>query len=114
MEEGTLSGHELLAVREKQSEALHLSLGGYRIKEFLANPIGDEAFQHLVDAGARLRRTIPNTFEKITCSCQTPHSTALAGLADHRGWLSAAPRLYALPSAGDAGERAGSLQRHEW
>src|SRR5262245_29799082 len=37
-----LSREQFLAVRDKQSEAVHLGLSGYRVKEFLANPIGRE------------------------------------------------------------------------
>lgn len=54
--EEALSGQEALAIREKQSAALQLVLSGYQIKEMLANPIGDEAYQEMIDGGARLRR----------------------------------------------------------
>lgn len=51
-----LSHEQFLAVREKQGEAFHHALRGFRLKEFLANPIGEEAYQETIDAGARLRR----------------------------------------------------------
>jgi hypothetical protein len=47
-EEGSLSRHQILLVRKKQNKALHLTLGGYQVKELLANPIGEEAFQQLL------------------------------------------------------------------
>src|SRR6266699_6061792 len=50
--------------REKQSEAFHLALHGYRVKEFLADPIGGETSQWMLDAGARLRRDYSNYFRK--------------------------------------------------
>src|SRR5262249_40550756 len=49
------SPEQTLAVLEKQGEALHLALRGYRIKEFLAEPIGRERSQWMLDAGARIR-----------------------------------------------------------
>jgi len=51
------SPEQFLAVLEKQGEALHLALRGYHIKEFLAEPIGRERSQWMLDAGARLRRS---------------------------------------------------------
>ena len=75
------SPEQLLAVREKQSEAFHLALHGYRLKEFLAELIGFKTSQWMIEAGARVRQegevtktrkpvlafgaTIPITFEKI-------------------------------------------------
>jgi DNA-binding CsgD family transcriptional regulator len=50
-----ISPEQILAVREKQTEASQLGLRGYRIKEFLAAPIGPFALQWMLDAGARLR-----------------------------------------------------------
>ena len=43
-------------MREKQSEALHLALSGYRVKEFLADPLGGQTLEWMLNAGARLRR----------------------------------------------------------
>jgi hypothetical protein len=54
---------QFLAVHEKQTEASHLGLGGYRIKEFLAAPIGHFALQWMVDAGARLRCDYSHYFQ---------------------------------------------------
>jgi DNA-binding CsgD family transcriptional regulator len=59
-----LSSEQLLAVRSKQNEALHLALSGYRLKEFLANPIGANAAQWMLHAGARLRRDYSNYFRE--------------------------------------------------
>jgi hypothetical protein len=53
---GSLSHEQFAAVREKQREAFHHALRGFHLKEFLANPIGEEPYQELIDAGARLRR----------------------------------------------------------
>jgi DNA-binding CsgD family transcriptional regulator len=55
---------QFLAIREKQSEAFYLALRGYRIKEFLADPIGKERAQWMLGAGARLRRDYSNYFRK--------------------------------------------------
>lgn len=55
---------QFLAVREKQSEAFYLGLRGYRIKEFLAEPVGRETAQWMLGAGARLRRDYSNYFRK--------------------------------------------------
>src|SRR5215471_15368001 len=49
------SPEQFLAILEKQGEALHLALRGYRIKEFLAEPSGPERSQWMLDAGARIR-----------------------------------------------------------
>ena len=57
-----LSVEQILAVREKQSEALRLCLSGYHIKEFLANPLEEEALQWMLNAGARIRRHCSNCF----------------------------------------------------
>ncbi len=58
------SPEQFLAVREKQSEAFHLALRGYRIKEFLADPIGADRSQWMLAAGARLRRDYSKYFRK--------------------------------------------------
>ena len=62
------SPEQLLAVREKQSEAFHLALHGYRLKEFLAEPIGFKTSQWMIEAGARVRRDYSNYFRKNTLS----------------------------------------------
>jgi hypothetical protein len=59
-----LSPEQFLAVREKQSEAFYLALRGYRVKEFLTDPIGRETSQWMLDAGARLRRDYSRYFQK--------------------------------------------------
>ena len=62
----TLDGirpEQFLAVRKKQTEAFYLGLGGYRIKEFLAAPIGPFALQWMLDAGARLRHDYSYHFQ---------------------------------------------------
>jgi hypothetical protein len=58
------SPEQFLAIREKQGEAFHLALRGYRIKEFLTDPVGEETSQWMLDAGARLRRDYSNYFQK--------------------------------------------------
>ena len=59
---------QLLALREKQSEAFHLVLSGYRVKEFLADPVGEETSQWILNAGARLRRDYSNYFRNNAVS----------------------------------------------
>jgi hypothetical protein len=58
------STEQFLAVRGKQSEAFHLALCGYHIKEFLAAPTGWEALQWMLDGGTRLRRDYSNYFRR--------------------------------------------------
>ena len=48
-------GERYLPIREKRHEALQLVIGGYQIKEFLANPVGALAYQEMIDAGAKRR-----------------------------------------------------------
>jgi DNA-binding CsgD family transcriptional regulator len=57
-----LSGEQVLAVRAKQSEALRIGLSGYRVKEFLAYPVGEDALRWMLNAGARIRRNDSNYF----------------------------------------------------
>jgi DNA-binding CsgD family transcriptional regulator len=59
-----LSREQILAVREKQSEAFHIAHSGYRVKEFLADAIGEEALQWMLDSGAHVRRDYSRYFEK--------------------------------------------------
>lgn len=61
-----LSPEQVLAVRSAQSEALRLGLSGYRVKEFLAYPFGEEALQWMLNAGARIRRHYSNYFRNST------------------------------------------------
>ena len=58
-----LSSEQVLAVRARQGEALRLGLSGYRVKEFLAYPLGEEALQWMLNAGARIRRHYSNYFQ---------------------------------------------------
>jgi hypothetical protein len=59
-----LSRDQFLAVRDKQSEAFRNALNGYRVKEFLADQIGEETLQWMINAGTRLRRDYSNCFRK--------------------------------------------------
>ena len=63
-----LSPEQVLAVRAKQGEALGLGLSGYQVKEFLAYPLGEEALQWMLNAGARIRRHYSNYFRNRTVS----------------------------------------------
>jgi hypothetical protein len=63
-ERNGLSREQFLAVREKQSEAFRLALSGYHVKEFLAEPIGEEMLQWMLDGGIHLRRDYSNYFLK--------------------------------------------------
>lgn len=58
------SPEQFLLLREKQKEAFHLALRGYRIKEFLTDPVGTETSQWMLDGGARLRRDYSSYFRK--------------------------------------------------
>ena len=55
---------QFFLVREKQKEAFHLALRGYRFKEFLTDPIGMKTLEWMLDAGARFRRDYSNYFRK--------------------------------------------------
>jgi DNA-binding CsgD family transcriptional regulator len=86
-----LSSDQILAVREKQSEAFRLDLSGYRIKEFLADTIGEEAAQWMLDSGAHLRRDYSRYFEKR--DSPTPE-------ASQRPWLVGLTKTEALANPG--------------
>jgi DNA-binding CsgD family transcriptional regulator len=98
-----LSSQQLFAVRAKQSEALHLALSGYRVNEFLANPIGPNASQWMLDAGARLRRDYTNYFRKNHLSKpESSRRPCLMGLSKeealaHPGSNLAGVFVYAAP-----------------
>jgi|SRR5438034_6167318 len=62
--QGVLPLEQLLAVREKQGEAFQLALSGYRVKQFLTDPVGKDALHCMLDAGASLRRDYSNYFRK--------------------------------------------------
>jgi DNA-binding CsgD family transcriptional regulator len=59
-----LSPEQVLALRERQRQALHLTLSGYRVKEFLVEQIGEENLHWMLDAGTRIRRDYSDCFEK--------------------------------------------------
>ena len=59
-----LSTEQVLVLREKQSKALRLVLSGYRVKEFLADAVGRETAQWMLDGGAHVRRNYPKDFRK--------------------------------------------------
>src|SRR5262249_2358828 len=61
-----LSAEQIVAVRAKQNEALRLGLSGYRVKEFLASPVGEDALEWMLNAGARVRRDYSNYFRNST------------------------------------------------
>lgn len=92
-----LSREENLAVREKEREALHLALSGYRVKEFLADVIGAEALQWMRNCGACLRRDYSRYFAKqsvpIPEASQWP---ALVGLTKEEAFLNAGSYLSSL------------------
>ena len=76
-----LSPEEFLTVRVKQSEAFHRGLSGYHIKEFLADPVGEETSQWMLDAGARLRRDYSNYFRKNLPKPEPSRRPCLVGLS---------------------------------
>jgi DNA-binding CsgD family transcriptional regulator len=59
-----MSREQILAICKRQFEAFYLTHSGYRVKEFFAEAIGQEALQWMLDAGARLRRDYSRYFEK--------------------------------------------------
>ena len=58
-----LSSEHLLVVREKMAEAFCLAHHGYRLKEFLFGPIGEEALQWSLSVGFRLRRDYSDYYQ---------------------------------------------------
>jgi DNA-binding CsgD family transcriptional regulator len=61
-----LSPEQVFLARAKQSDALRFGLSGYRIKEFLAYPVGEGALRWMLNAGARIRRPYSNCFQNRT------------------------------------------------
>jgi DNA-binding CsgD family transcriptional regulator len=59
-----LSREQFLALREKQTEALRLAVAGYRVKEFLADQIGEKNLYWMLDAGTRVRRDYMDWFRR--------------------------------------------------
>jgi hypothetical protein len=84
-----LSREQILAVRERQSEAFHLAHSGYRVKEFLADATGEEDLHWMLDAGAHVRRDYSGYFQKhrvrIPKSSQRPQ---LVGLTKEEAFAS--------------------------
>jgi hypothetical protein len=92
-----LSPEEVLAVREKQSEALHLALSGYRVKEFLADQIGEESLQWMLDAGARLRRDYSNYFRRHAVPIpKSPQRPWLVGLTKEEAYAHPGSNIWGL------------------
>jgi hypothetical protein len=80
---------QILAVREKQSEAFQLAHSGYRVKEFLADPIGGEELQWMLGAGARLRRDYSAYFKKHRVPLpETSQRPRLVGLTKEEAFAS--------------------------
>jgi hypothetical protein len=92
-----LSPEQLLAVREKQGEALHLALRGYRVKEFVAEPIGNEASQWMFDAGVRLRRDYSEHFRRNGLSKPQPsRRPLLVGLTKNEAFAHSGGNIASL------------------
>jgi DNA-binding CsgD family transcriptional regulator len=76
-----LSREEILAMHEKQSEAFHLAHIGYRVKEFLADAIGEEELHWMLDSGAHVRRDYSGYFQKHRAPIpESSHRPRLVGL----------------------------------
>jgi len=74
------SREQVLAVREKQSEAFHLTHAGYRMKEILADPIDDEELHWMLDAGAHVRRDYSSYFKRHGAPTRCSPRPRLVGL----------------------------------
>jgi hypothetical protein len=93
----SLSPEQRLVVRAKQGEALHLALRGYRVKEFLANPIGANTLQWMLDAGARLRCNYSNYFRKhYLRKAESSQRPCLVGLTKEEAFAHPGYNLSAL------------------
>jgi hypothetical protein len=90
-ENAGMSREQILAVREKQFEAFHLVHSGYRVKELLADGIGQVALQVMLDSGARLRRDYSHYFGKH--GAQIPRTS-------QRPWLVGLTKEEAFARAG--------------
>ena len=88
-----LSAEQVLAVRAKQSEALHLLLSGYRVKEFLAYPVGEDALQWMLNAGARIR---------CHHSSYLPNGTVFRSILSRRPYLVGLTKKEALAHPGSS------------
>jgi len=81
-----LSREQVLAVREKQSEAFHLTHAGYRIREVLADPSDDEELHWMLNAGAHVRRDYSGYFRRHSApTCYQPRPR-LVGLTKEEAW----------------------------
>ena len=72
--DGLFPREQGLAVREKQSEAFHLTHAGYRMREVLADPIDDEELDWMLNAGAHVRRDYSSYFQSIVRLTTTRHA----------------------------------------
>lgn len=92
-----LSRDEILAVREKQSAAFHLAHSGYHVKEFLADPIGEEELYWMLAAGACLRRDYSSYFQnhgaRLAEASQRPR---LVGLTKEEAFANPGSHLWSF------------------
>ena len=79
-ERGALLGEHYLALQQKRGEAFHLAIAGYRLKQFLANPIGEQAYEETRDAGAILRTDYAKVVFAGNGACPTHLRPRLVGL----------------------------------
>ncbi len=83
---GGLSPEQVLAVREKQSGAFHMTHAGYRIREVLADAIDDEELHWMLDAGAHVRRDYASYFDKHRAPTRYSRRPRLVGLTKKEAW----------------------------
>ena len=81
-----LSREQILAVREKQSEAFHLAHAGYRVREVLADPVDEEELHWMLDAGAHVRRDYSRYFRKHDAAEKYLPRPRLVGLTKEEAW----------------------------
>jgi hypothetical protein len=81
-----LSREQVLVVRKKQSEAFHLTLAGYRMREVLADPIDDEELVWMLNAGAHVRRDYSSYFQKHRALTNYTPRPRLVGLTKEEAW----------------------------
>jgi hypothetical protein len=81
-----LSPEQVLAVREKQSEAFHLAHAGYRMKEILADPIDDAELHWMLDAGAHVRRDYSRYFRRHRAPTRFSQRPRLVALTKEEAW----------------------------
>jgi hypothetical protein len=95
--EDGFSREQMVGVREKYTEAFYLCFRGYRIKEFLTEPIGREATQWMRDAGARLRQDYSNYFQMHNISeLELGHRPCLLGLTKAEAFAHAGTNIASL------------------